>query len=98
MAEPAYCAALLQAKHRLSQPRDSPFHVPLLPHPQNAYQKLASKALTNMDLVKSDPFIHLQHFIGGKVISEEVKKAVESLSTKQRVIVAPRLDCQLSPL
>ena len=87
VAEPAYCAAWLQAIHRLSQPRESPFQVPQLPNPQGTYQILASKALSNLDLVRSDPFIHLQHFIGGKVISEEAKKAVESLSTTQRVIV-----------
>ena len=63
MDEPAYCAALLQAIHRLSQPRGSPFHIPRFPNPQGTYQKLAAKALTNMDLVKSDPFIHLQHSI-----------------------------------
>ena len=58
MAEPAYCAAWLQAIHRLSQPRGSPFHIPKFPNPQNTYQKRAAKALTNMD-----PLIHLQHFI-----------------------------------
>ena len=51
------------------------------------YQELAAKALANKDLIESDPFIHLQHFIAGKVLSEESKKVIESLSTTQRVIV-----------
>ena len=38
-------------------------------------------------LIESDPFIHLQHFIAGKVLSEESKKVIESLSTTQKVIV-----------
>ena len=40
-------------------------------------------------MIESDPFIHLQHFIAGKVLSEEEsKKVIESLSsTTQRVIV-----------
>ena len=41
-----------------------------------------------MDLIESDPFIHLQHFIAGKVLSEESKKVIESLNRiSKRVIV-----------
>ena len=46
---------------------------------QYTYQELTAKALANKDLIKSDPFIHLQHFIAGKVLSEEFKKVIESL-------------------
>ena len=87
VAEPAYCAAWLQAVHRLSQFKDGPFHLPRYPEPHGTYQELAAKALANKDLIESDPFIHLQHFIAGKVLSEESKKVIESLSTTQRVIV-----------
>ena len=38
-------------------------------------------------MTESGPFIHLQHFIAGKVLSEDSKKVIESLSTTQRVIV-----------
>ena len=57
------------------------------PEPHGTYQELAAKALANKDLIESDPFIHLQHFIAGKVLSEESKKVIESLSTTQRAIV-----------
>ena len=87
VAEPAYCAAWLQAVHRLSQFKDGPFHLPRYPEPHGTYQELAAKALANKDLIESDPFIHLQHFIAGKVLSEESKKVIESLSTTQKVIV-----------
>ena len=58
------------------------------PEPHGTYQELAAKALANKDLIESDPFIHLQHFIAGKVLSEESKKVIESLSsTTQRATV-----------
>ena len=39
-------------------------------------------------MIESNSFIHLQHFIAGKVLSEdESKKVIESLSTTQKVIV-----------
>ena len=39
-------------------------------------------------MIESDPFIHLQHFIAGKVLSEESKKVTEPMSsTTQKVIV-----------
>ena len=77
----------MQAVHRLSQFKDGPFHLPRYPEPHGTYQELAAKALANKDLIESDPFIHLQHFIAGKVLSEESKKVIESLSTTQKVIV-----------
>ena len=44
-AEPAYCAAWLQAAFRLSRCNDSPFKLPALSDPSGAYQVLAAKAM-----------------------------------------------------
>ncbi len=65
-AEPAYCAAWLQAVFRLSRCNDSPFKLPALPDPSGAYQVLAAKAMANKCLLENDPFLHLQHFFSGK--------------------------------
>ena len=59
VAGPAYCAAWLQAVHRLSQFKDGLLHLLIHPEPHGTYQELATKALANKDLIESDPFIHL---------------------------------------
>ena len=49
VAEPAYCAAWLQAVHRLSQFKDGPFHLLKDLEPHGTYQELAAKALDNKE-------------------------------------------------
>ena len=79
VAELAYCAAWLQAVHRLSQFKDGPFHLPRYPEPLRALtRRLAAKALANKDLIESGPFIHLQHSIARR--SSQKKSPRQSLS------------------
>ena len=104
-AEPAYCAAWLQAAFRLSRCNDSPFKLPALPDPSGAYQVLAAKAMAQQVPAGERPIpAPSTFFLVGKVSSGTAQRAIESLERTQRIIVescrgkiAPKPGSQPSP-